>query len=629
MSTGNSLVETGGGGVVSHDCENETGRNPYARVTVDGTRIPVINEGVRTEVRKDGAMGLTRHSEVYFPREWSGETYTPAVRALDPNEANVYDPVDIEVRDHVTDEYHTVHRGFVMGVGGGSNGEKEYRMTVGDVGQLLSAIPFEGTYGPNTHLFKVIGDIVGRVRDTIVPQVFDTVAFEPVGNIESELVVLENKSESAFGQIFQNTLAGKVESAASGWLFDNNKQFADNKNSCADALEWVGKHLDGIFYFEPHEDNAIKLVFDTTDSTTTLTAQHLQNDDDAVNIRNAIPYEDTKNFTVLRVRNIDESEIELTNGHTLVADFYNGTTTDVQIQDSDSSPSTVRILASVGDTVNWSYDVDGASYKVSDVTVYFSDALPNQMGYRTITIGDTNRRVGVAPAPFSNFAHEDEVTDPQPLLFIESGLLDDPSTVVANANSTRGDQPIHVYRNNALHEIRPLNQYIVNGARTDRENKYPIATATHEPLLKRASMPLTNAEHDDSVNTITAAENTARKRLKDALDETALGTIITAPSPLADPYTTIVSQPACGRVRRETPPFKYEVESVVHKISASDEEDNRRHETQINASLVIDKQDITVNSEYEQTTEKSKSNWERGWDAAKETFGPLTSPFFD
>ena len=261
-----------------HECDAP------ARVRVDGTYIPVINDGLRTEVRKDGAMGLTRFSEVYFPREWDGKAYERAVQALDPAERNVYDPVDIELRDYANGGYVTVHRGFVMGVGGGARGDLERRMTVGDPGQLLGGMPIDATYEYGTPLSTVVEDVIERMEDGgVVPTIFSDIEFAALDDktVEQDPTrigeALSGAPITSVSSIVTKTIWNRLAEPTIG-LFRSDKQFQRNRHTAADVLNWVEDRVDGIFYFEPGEEaDDLRLVYDD-DPGIDHVAQHVEED---------------------------------------------------------------------------------------------------------------------------------------------------------------------------------------------------------------------------------------------------------------------------------------------------------------------------------------------------------------
>ena len=413
---------------MSHDCSVD---DPVARVLVDGTQIPVINDGVRTEVRKDSPMDITRYSEVRFPARWNGTDYSSVVQALDPDQANVYDPVDVQLRDAVSGEYVTVHRGFVMGVGGSAEGSIERRMTIGDVGQLLGAVPFNGTYAADAALDDIIDDVLEALNARIAPQVFDKVT---VANRAPDIAVggePPDVEDAALALNPQKTI---------GYEPGTSIEFASNEHEALDALAEVSDFLpdDTVMSFEPRGERSIELVIDS----------------------------------------------------------------------------------------------------------------------------DPHRRY---------FArHVSEFT---------------------------GD--VDVLQNNALHEIRPLNTLTVTGRifNGPEYQKYPYASAVHEPLSNRAGAVLEQVDGPVDAKTIEGVKRKAKAKLKERLDDSGLGQIITKPAPMLRPYTELTAQPACGdSVSEGETPLTFEVQSVIHRAAARADTDGarpkRRHETQVKASIAIREEDI-------------------------------------
>ena len=257
-----------------HECDGD----PPALVEVDGTQIPVINRGIRTEMRKDGAMDITRHTEVYFPAEWNDRRYDRQVRALDPNASDVYDPADVYIRDEKTDEYVLVHRGFVMGVGGGTRGNIERRMTIGDVGQLLGAIPFDGSYQARTQFAEIVGDIVDVLEDRITPHIFDSIELQgvssigdktPAERIDDPIPTLSDFAERVginIPELADTIIAPFTIVDVINWANKTIKgevDFNAREDHLSDALEEVSERIgEGVFYFEPTGENSMQLVYD-------------------------------------------------------------------------------------------------------------------------------------------------------------------------------------------------------------------------------------------------------------------------------------------------------------------------------------------------------------------------------
>lgn len=265
---------------MSHDCSID---EPPARVFVDGVQIPVINDGITTEIRKREAASITRHSEVYFPVEWNGTDYLSAVNALDPTEPNVYDPVDVRLRDETTGEYVTAHRGFVMGVGGGAHGSLEHRMTVGDPGQLLNAITFERSYTDITSPAEILDEALDLVEGILTPQIFSRMERSlRVPGVNTD----DTESEAETGD--PTTVDGfttNIDQAYTGLLGplnplggggDTKYEYIRKKDTVADVLDDLQESLGVIFYFEPSgDDDAMRFVLDAGITERTHVANHV------------------------------------------------------------------------------------------------------------------------------------------------------------------------------------------------------------------------------------------------------------------------------------------------------------------------------------------------------------------
>jgi len=246
-----------------HECDGE----PPAKVYVDGTQIPVINDGIRLEFRKDGPLSLNGHAEVYFPSEWNDQNYGAVVRALDPSQDNVYDPVDIDIRDEVSGEYVTVHRGFVMGVGGGKKGNLERRMHVGDVSQLLGAIPFSGEYNQNADIEKVLTDAVDTINEQVAP-VFGEIE---LGGSDPGRITPESRSPTI--SFFE------ITSAAIDVFIRSGKKFELNKHTVQDVFDWLEDKTDLWFYFAPSEGDGVDLVVERNPTKKGFEAGHVSDGD--------------------------------------------------------------------------------------------------------------------------------------------------------------------------------------------------------------------------------------------------------------------------------------------------------------------------------------------------------------
>lgn len=95
---------------------------PKARLLVtEGesyVRVPLLNDGVTTHVRKGGPLDINRVTDVYVPREWQDVDFGQFIDVFDPATRSVYDRAEVQLYDDVSETYVTVHNGFVTGFGG-------------------------------------------------------------------------------------------------------------------------------------------------------------------------------------------------------------------------------------------------------------------------------------------------------------------------------------------------------------------------------------------------------------------------------------------------------------------------------------------------------------------------------
>jgi len=555
--TRDELVRDAPGGspanVPDHICQYEPadagGRTPPARVEVGGTRIPVINQGIRTEMRKDEAMSITRHSEVYFPRRWNGTDYARAVEALDPNAGNVYDRADIYLRHHVTDDLVLAHRGFVMGSGSGAEGNIERRMTVGDPGQLLSAIPFGNEYTGDTSADRVVQDVIDELRAMAVPTVFDSIGFrERLRTPDGEYVPPLQFDRDARQQI-----------ASAREQIDNTtfeEQFADNLASIID--DNAGELLDVLGNATPPQTSAfVETVLDLNADVVSALAARVE-----LGIAPGIII--LKGLARLSNFNLGSKKTFKRNEHT------------------------------AADALAWlEQQLDG---------IFYFDAVENPLDEGGIVL-----------------VYDEVITDDFEATHLDTADSDRPT-----------DGQVEVYRNNALSEIRPQNTLKVAG-RPATDGNYAVVTAGHVPLSERANLPLAPpVQNVDVVNPAVVARK-AKQMLRENLQGESLGQITTAPAPVLTPFSVLTAYPACGPNIEPGPPLEYEVESLVHHVSAKRPArgNRRKHETQLRVSLPIRLEDIDIaNVSVEQVQNPPSSSGNSWVERAIDAWPVNSNPFF-
>ncbi len=203
---------------------------PPAKVVINGNDIPVINKGITSRARIDGPTDINRLTEVYFPAEWEGHDISKAVKALDLNGSDVWEPVDIKLYDPELDNYFTYHRGFPLGFAGGSNGTIERKLRIGDPAQLLSGIPFSGSYNYSATVGDVISDFVDEFQEQ--QDVFNVTG---VTSVEEDLWQKKKNLVSLY----------------KAWENNSIKSFKKNKHTLQDVMDYITGKINGELFFIP------------------------------------------------------------------------------------------------------------------------------------------------------------------------------------------------------------------------------------------------------------------------------------------------------------------------------------------------------------------------------------------
>jgi hypothetical protein len=142
-----------------------------------------------------------------------------------------------------------------------------------------------------------------------------------------------------------------------------------------------------------------------------------------------------------------------------------------------------------------------------------------------------------------------------------------------------------VVNNDALSELRPVNTLVVKAPAkesvkesntfqsNERGKALVVAKARHSTLYERSGRTELYAEThriSDAMNKA-EVENEARKRLKNAIDETTAGDMQTMLRGSATPYDLIEALPTCqGKTDRDLEPLTYETARIHHEITADD-----------------------------------------------------------
>jgi hypothetical protein len=291
------------------DCEPDA--RVYVHTGADRTRLPIINEGVVTRITTDGPTDLTRYSEVYFPAEWGGENYANVLRSgsdvtipdvrgrrFTPDRLEDYadaieDAVngvagglptvaDIQIRDHASGAYRTVHRGVVTGVGGSSGSHKEMRFVVRDPSVYLGlAASFSINYGAGA-LSAALQNVAEAIESTA--PVFDSVP------VKALIPPEEDDADSPVLGLFVKPMEffSNLDELSS----PRTKGFQANRDSLGDVIQWVRNELDQAIkvWFEPYTtDGGTRTVALTVapDPTRRFISQGIDPDEES-------PYADAK-----------------------------------------------------------------------------------------------------------------------------------------------------------------------------------------------------------------------------------------------------------------------------------------------------------------------------------------------
>ncbi|QGA82761.1 hypothetical protein [Halomicrobium sp. LC1Hm] len=160
MPIGTAFAGGGGDGIDAPEYTDPLEETPVVRVKItplhstESYYIPVINDGVTMHRRKEGPLAITTICDVQFPavgpygNDWLDSVTYGAKADIEVRNRPPVDDSETEVPrrqlstfDGDTDEYTTVHRGYVKSLGSGGATENTMRFRVGGLSQLLTEIP--------------------------------------------------------------------------------------------------------------------------------------------------------------------------------------------------------------------------------------------------------------------------------------------------------------------------------------------------------------------------------------------------------------------------------------------------------------------------------------------------------
>jgi hypothetical protein len=244
---------------------------PDARVYVNGVRIPTFT--VDLQMRKEGALDLTRFAEVNFASTLDGTDFTQAFGSLRPSSQNKFDTLAVEIVDDVTGVYSLEFRGIVTGVGNGdSDLEREWECRAQGPGHFLDKFPVSKQFGTED-TFPKINDIIDFVIEELevrVPLDFTSTPEEINEQFTEDDVVPEQDTglvDVLIGGpilIPNNPLAPEGRKEA---RMDSTKTFQSNRHTMADILSWLASKIKAYIWFEPTNSGVILHVTNSPTST--------------------------------------------------------------------------------------------------------------------------------------------------------------------------------------------------------------------------------------------------------------------------------------------------------------------------------------------------------------------------
>jgi hypothetical protein len=203
-------------------------------------------------------------------------------------------------------------------------------------------------------------------------------------------------------------------------------------------------------------------------------------------------------------------------------------------------------------------------------------------------------------------------TDGTPVVVLDQRIQ---TRVFAGQNTSTTSNssiPITVVYNNALYQLSPITglrvrghserSIVAGGSALVPSKKYPIATATYDPLIERLNGEITPKEiRPDGITTVGGAEKKAKQALKDKLDSTTGGEMRLTPSPLTRPYSKLHVRPTCNRTAVEDiRPIELEAEEIIHSMSTTgDEGGSPGPRTVVRCGLWVDESKISIESKTE------------------------------
>jgi len=253
------------------------GATPKARLFVSEgdsyVRIPILNEGIETHVRKGGPADVTRLTEVQVAREWQGVDFSEYIDAFDPSARDVYDEAHVQYYDETLEEYVTAHQGFVQATGGvgtedPNNSEPRtnaLRIRVRDPAMFFDVIDASETFRDASVI-----DVIEYVRDEFV-------ASQPLWD-EVNILTRGLDSEEGVGGTYVPPIpyALDVRSLLEPFTdIRSPKTFTRNRDTLRDVITWIVSRTEARLFFGTQDDGGLALVYDERPTTASFEATNL------------------------------------------------------------------------------------------------------------------------------------------------------------------------------------------------------------------------------------------------------------------------------------------------------------------------------------------------------------------
>ena len=228
---------------------------------------------------KDGPADIMRIAKVLFPTEWEGESVVDKIPAFDPEDgssntsyARIYFKDEVDDEDDEDgdedEEWILKHYGFIGGVGQ-SHATGVSKMWIYDFAEMADHVPFGASFSDPTP-GAILREVLGQLNDNTPARVVDEVLIVDADGNKNDLDTT-GLSDQTLQHIEMPliTTIGAIESVP---IRPRSKNFMRNRDSIADAINWLATKLNAIWYFDPTPGGG-RLVFDVAGKDGVLSRQ--------------------------------------------------------------------------------------------------------------------------------------------------------------------------------------------------------------------------------------------------------------------------------------------------------------------------------------------------------------------